>query len=479
MIHAPRLAANFALLSSGELLSKVFAVIAFAYLARVLGPAEFGNLELTLAVIVFLTLLVDSGLGPYGARELAKNRALVNRLATHIVLIRCALAIAVYSLLAISLALIETASSVKTLLLLYGLTLLGLPGILSWIFQGHDLMHYVATASIIRWSLFTAGTLLYVRGPEDTWIVPLVEGSAIAGVVAFYLFGFRSRFGPLRHAIDRPFGLSILRQALPIGGSELIWALKIYFATVLLGILHGGPGVGWFGAAHRIVVSVHTFVWLYFFNLLPAIARSSHGTVEGLQRLMRASMQLTMWLAVFLGTIGTALAEPVVASVYGSQYQEAVAPFRILIWFIPLALVSGHYRYVLIAYDRQQLEFLGAACGASVNVILNLALIPLYGLQGAAWALVASEGLIWALGYYFVRRTITPIPSWPHIYRPLMGGAVLGGALYFLPPINVWLTGGSAILFYLALLSIMQPELLSSVRSMCVRTQSFQEDTSG
>jgi O-antigen/teichoic acid export membrane protein len=469
IFRIPRLAANFALLSGGEIVSKLFGLAAFAYLARVLGPTEFGNLEFALAIIFFFTLLVDGGLNQYGAREIAKDKESVKQVATHVVLMRCLYAVIAFGLLAVFIMLIDKTWSVKRLVFLYGLTLFVLPGILSFVFQSHDLMRYVALASMIRWSIFAVGVFLLIRGPDQTWIVPVIEGGAIGCVGVFYLLAFFKYFGSLRQRINYTYAFSVFRQALPIGASELVWALKVYLATVLLGIFVGGPEVGWFGAGHRIVISLHTFVWLYFFNLLPSIARSTRGPLESLNRLTRTSIQFTAWSSIFLGITGTAFAEPVIRLIYGSQYQEGVGAFRVLVWLIPLALMSGHFRYVLIAYGRQKLEFLSGACGAALNILLNVFLIPSFGMIGAAWALVASEALIWGLTYYFVRQRIIHIPIWLPISQPLLGGVILAATLYLLPPLKFWITGSSAVVVYGLALSIMQPKILSHFSSLFVR----------
>jgi len=469
---APRLVANFGVLSAGEVLSKVFALLAFAYLARVLGPAHFGMLEFALAVMFFFTLLVDCGLSPFGAREVAKNEGVLTRLATHIILLRVLLAMAAFAVLFLGVAVIDKPWPVKRLIVLYGLTLFVLPGTLPWVFQGRDLMGYVALASIIRWSFFSAAVFLCVRGSESLWIVPVVEGAALICVVIFYLCGYSRHFGSLRSRIDSSFARSVFRQALPIGASEFVWALKMYSATVWLGMVIGGSEVGWFGSAHRIVISLHTFVWLYFFNLLPSITRCTQGPLEVLQRLIGTSIQVTAWSAVFLGIVGTAFAEPLITLVYGPQYHEAVVVFRVMIWLIPLSLMSGHYRYSLIAFDRQRLEFLATACGAGLTVVLNVILVPHYGLMGAACTLVASEALIWGVAYYFARCTIAEIPFCYHVWRPLIGGVALAGGLYFLPPVSIWMAGGSALLVYCLVLSIIQPTVLSDVRSILVRNRS-------
>jgi O-antigen/teichoic acid export membrane protein len=465
------LAQNFVLLGIGEFVSKVCSFIAFAYLARVLGPSEFGQLEFALALIFFFTLLVDCGLGAYGAREIARDESAVGYLTAHILFVRCLLSMFAFALLIVLIVVLDKPWPVEKLILLYGLTLFVQPALLPWVFQGHDRMGYVALASVMRWGFFAAGVLLFVRSPVTTWIVPAVDGAALACVVIYYFVIFGKHFGALERRIDFRFAYSLFRQALPIGASELVWALKIYFATVLFGSLLYGPEVGWFGAAHRLVISLHAFVWLYFFNLLPSISRGSRGTFDALQRLMRGSLQITGWLGVFVAVVGTALAKPVLTTVYGPQYEPAVASFQALIWLIPLALVSGHFRYTLIAYNKQGLEFLSAACGGVLNVVLNLSLIASYGIMGAAIALVVAEGLICGISYIMVRRTITAIPVAAYLWRPAIGAAVLAGILHVMPPINTWIIGGSTIAVFIALLSLSHRTLFADLRSMLARTQ--------
>jgi Polysaccharide biosynthesis protein len=89
LLQTPPLVRNFFLLGAGEFAGKLCAFIAFVYLTRVLGPKEFGHIEFALALIVFFSLLVDCGLSPYGAREIAKDGSAVGRFTTHILFTRC------------------------------------------------------------------------------------------------------------------------------------------------------------------------------------------------------------------------------------------------------------------------------------------------------------------------------------------------------------------------------------------------------
>lgn len=466
-----RLAVNLALLTGGEFVGKVLVAVVFAYLGRVLGPSSYGQLEFTLALMFLCTMLADTGLSPFGAREIAKDEASVPDLVAQILVLRCALALGAYAVLAVFVAVIDKPAPLKHFILIYGITLFGLPALLPYVYQGRDQMKYVAAASIIRWSIFAAGVFLLVRDPREISSMPLVEGLAIAGAGVFY-FWIRPRglvsWHTLRQRFDPAAAWSILRRALPIGASEIVWGVKFYFGTVLLGVLIGGAEVGWFAAGLRAVVAIHTFVWLYFFNLLPSMARIAQDQPGRLPRVMQTSLQITAWAGLLVAITGTAFAAPIINLLYGMQYDGSVPVFQALIWIIPLTLISGNYRYALLACDRQHLEFATAAAGAGLTVALTVLLVPRFGLLSATWSMLLSEALVLLLAYVFVRRTVAVIPIWPHVYRPLAAGAAALTVLLLVPAVGPWAWARAtlALVVYGLGMPILQPRLISELRAM-------------
>jgi O-antigen/teichoic acid export membrane protein len=465
VVRAPRLVINYALLSGGEMLAKVLAALGFAYLARVMGPENYGHLEFALAITFYGTLLVDSGLSSYGAREIAKDRTNQPRITAHIIVVRCTLAVLAFAILLVCIFFIQKPWPVKQLILLYGLTFLGIPGLLWWVFQGRDMMQYVAISSLMRWSVFIGGIFLFVKSPEHLWIVPLIELVAVGAVSVFCLVGVTHFFGSFRQPIDWRFAVSIFRQALPIGASDWAWAVKMYSGIVLLGLLVGGPEVGWFGAALRIVVALHAFVWLYYFNLLPSLARLSVGPLDQFTRFIHNSLQLTSWAAILVGLAGATIAGPMIALLFGPDYRESAQALQILIWLVPLAFLSGNYRFALIASGRQHLEFYCSAAGALLMVVLNLTLIPMYGWLGLAWAFIVAETLIWGLSYFIVSRTIGDVQPWFHLIRPLLAGSSLLLSWYLLSPVNIWGATIVGVVIYMMVLVVMEPKLVANLRS--------------
>ena len=64
---------RYLMLFGGEVGSKLCVLVAFAYLARALGPRDFGAIELALSTTIFFVLAAETGLGSYGARIVETN----------------------------------------------------------------------------------------------------------------------------------------------------------------------------------------------------------------------------------------------------------------------------------------------------------------------------------------------------------------------------------------------------------------------
>ena len=433
-----------------------------------LGPAGYGNLEFTLALMTFFALSVDLGLSTYGAREIAKQRSRAAILLRDISLLRALLALACFTVVVV-LALLMEKDEVKVLLILYGVSLLGIPGLLHWFFQGHDLMHWVAVAQIIRQGVFAALVLPFLTETTPLFYIGLFECASVSAVALFCVWIVRRnpawRLPALR--FDWPALLKHLREAAPIGLCDMAWAMLWYFSTVLLGFMVTDQQLGWFGAAHRASGAVQTFVWLYFFNLLPSISRCVGQPRESLLRLMERSQTAVAWGGLFVALLLTVLSRPALMLAYGAAYENAAAPFSVLVWAVPVALISGHYRYALVAYNLQKWLLYWTALSALAGALAGPLLISRYGPLGAAVAALGANVIVLALCYETVRRRIAEIPFAARLVRPLLALAVSLSPLWAPWEVNPWLRGALIAAIYLGLFVLFErdklPELLRSL----------------
>ena len=123
------------------------------------------------------------------------------------------------------------------LLIGYSLGLFGLPWMIPWVFQGLNRMELVAGTQVARQAVFAAIVLGAVRGPAQYWLLPFAELVGIAVGAACALIVYRRVRLPAWTVEPRA---SLWLESLPIGGSQVIWAVRMAVPVVLVGYLHGG-----------------------------------------------------------------------------------------------------------------------------------------------------------------------------------------------------------------------------------------------
>ena len=445
-----KLAINFLFLSGGECTAKLLTFATFSYLARTLGPQHYGLLEFTLAVMVFFTLPVDWGLGSYGAREIARQPKSAACLLREITGLRLLLSAVSILALAIFILVIHKPAELKMLLALYGLSLLGGPFLLQWFFQAHDQMQWVGLASIVRQGSFAVLVFLFCRGRSSIVAIGMVECVSVAcvGLFSFYVSRYKMRFDWAWPEVRIKRLMAHFREACPIGLTELAWAFMWYFCTVLLGFVFADVSLGWFGASHRALMALHTFVWLYFFNLLPSISRCVGHPTQQLLDLMDRSIRFAAWTGLLAVGVLSAFAPLLLTTIYGPAFRQSTSSFDVLAWMLPVAMLSGHHRYILIAYNRQQTLFLCTACSAVAAVGLGFLLVPIYGGVGAAWALLIANVANFVLVYLAVRRSVAEVPVHRQLAGPLLACLVSLAIYRALAGWNEWVAVAVSLGWY-------------------------------
>lgn len=460
-----RLVRDLALLFGGELASKLVGVVAFAWLARALEPRAYGAVELAVSLSLFFALIVDFGLGPIGAREVARDPGRAGGLAARIPAARLLLALAAIPLMAGAPLVMGQPPATARLVWLFAAALLAVPWHLRWLLQGLEMMGWVSAGQAVRMGVFALGVVVFVRAPGDLLKVGAVEIAAAAAAAVYFLAVQQRRIAPLRLALDGAALRRLLGRALPIGASQVVWAVNQYLPILLLAALVGGEAIAWFGAAHRIVISLGAFAWIYHFNLFPALARRLAESPESLVGLVRPSTRVVAWAGVGVALVGTLVAEPACRLVYGGAFQAAGAPLALLVWMLPATLLQGHARSALVAQDQQRFLLVAHAAGAAATLAAGLVLIPGLGAPGAAGAMLISQLVVWAVVHRYAVRLVAPIPGVAAAARPAalaLAAALLASGLAASP----WLAAALAAGGFAAGAPLVDRALLGDLRRL-------------
>ena len=114
---------NFLSLSVAQLILHFVSFLVIMYLARLLGPANFGKIGFAQAAVAYFMLIPNLGLITLGVREIARNKDDINIYAGNIIALRLILAFFSFGLLLIFANLIDKSTEIKHLITFYGFIL--------------------------------------------------------------------------------------------------------------------------------------------------------------------------------------------------------------------------------------------------------------------------------------------------------------------------------------------------------------------
>lgn len=411
---------DFISLSGGELASKVLGILAFSYLARILSPESYGHVELAAALLIFFTRLAEFGFGPVGARQVANYPDQALRYSTSIITARLVLVCIFVPLMCIVAPFMTESPEAIALIVVYSFALLPIPWNQRWLLQGLDHMKLVSMGQMLRMLVFVLVVVLFVRAPEDLLKVGYAEIAAVVFMLLYFL-GVQLYFGvPVRLGFRFRELVDLGRQSAAIGLSEAVWAFNQYVPLLMLSKIAGAEMVAWFGAALRIVTALMSFSALYYFNLYPAMSQRFRKSRESLLDLIGPSCRITAWGGSLIALIVTLYAEPIIELVFGPEFPAAATSLSILIWALPLTLLSGHARWMLVAAHKQRFLFYAQFSAMLVTLVSGLLLIPRYGAVGASLTILLANIAVWVVAHFF---------AWRKVIRPPVRQVVLPAVL--------------------------------------------------
>ncbi len=421
-------------------------------MARILGVGGYGVVALAAGIVLYLAQLANFGIENLGIREVARAPQSISDTAPSILTTRLMIAGGVI-LVALPLAVLAVPQPEGVLIAIYTLTLLPIAASTKWIHLGLESARPVGLARVLGELVMALLVVGFVRQSSNMATVPLAQFVG-ESTVAFVLLGLLARRGyhlPVRWNWSRV--RSVFRRAWPLVAHGLLGLLIFNSDLVFLRIFRDLASVGHYAAGYTLISFLLNLGVAYGLALLPTLTRLGAHTSEGRSLYHTAQAHVfAAGLPVALG--GTLLATQLIDQVFGMSYLPAGAALEVLIWSIPVALFRNVAMAGLIARDRQD-QVLRTTTGSTVlNLILNVVLIPRFGILGAAWATVATELLRAILALRFAAQEGLAFVPLARLARTLVAGLAMVALLVAVRPANLWVAVALGGFGYIAVLSL-------------------------
>jgi O-antigen/teichoic acid export membrane protein len=253
----------------------------------------------------------------------------------------------------------------------------------------------------------------------------------------------------------------ILAYSLPLTPFGLLFLGGSSMDIIMLNILTNSEGVGEYAAAARWVTFFSFIVGSLNFIFGPLIAgKLGVNKIEEVRILNAAATRWMLFITLPISIFLMLAREPMML-IFGEQFLQYGPTVLLILGLGSLFIaLSGSGGLLLILGGHQYIELGVLGSFVLLNILLNLLLIPQYGIIGAALATIVSNMVTILLRILVIYRYFKIHPFSSHLVVPIVtfsiliiGGLLIQSAFQTSDTLNLGLGVGSSILVMISIIA--------------------------
>ncbi|MFD3156173.1 flippase [Haloimpatiens sp. FM7330] len=393
---------NFLSVGFANIVSQLMAFFVIAYYARIIGKVEFGKVSLAQSILMYFTMITLFGFQTYGTREISRNRKNTERLVGDIVSLRLIIASICFCIVCVIAVFANKGVEFRNLLILYGLTVFPLSFNIDWFFSGIQEMHHNALYNIIRNFVPFVLIMLLFKNKNRIYYIPIFTSIGLLFAVLYQSYIYKSK-QKLNYnlGIHKKVMLNYIKIASPFLISSLLSMINCNMDSIIIGFLRSDAELGIYSSAYKIIFFLTNLIAVVFTPVFPVMIQYyNYNDKSYLNKLMDNVSKIVIMLAVPICVGGILLSKEIIILIFKQEYVSAHVPLSILLIYVLVLFMRETYGYALNAWNMEREYLKTVIISSMTNVVLNLILIPLYGIVAAAVTTVISE----ILNYLFMQR---------------------------------------------------------------------------
>jgi len=443
--HGVRLIKNSALTIFNTLFMLLTGWIISIWVARQLGPAQYGIFNMVLWVSGTVSWFLGMGLINSVTRFIAEAKGRSESIQTAIILY--VLKIEIFLTLSVTILLLFLRTAIADYFFspsesfYFFLAFLGLlPGILTAVFSA-------AIEGIQKFEYFTLSSLCITPFSFAAKIFVLVLNKNIEGIllvmlffsfinVLFYLLALRREgFFTAGAATLLPGNVKNRLKKYNLKVSFILLCDKIIWdksENFFLGRFCQAAQLGYYNLAFNFVQRSMSLLPTTFWRVLfPAMSTYAGSGDQGkMKRLFYVATRYLAFVSFPVGIGGCILSHDLVRYLYGVEYNNAVIVLQILFITSMISSITQPASAVLYGYEKQSFILWYGISLALINISMNIYFIKQFGAAGAAicYATVTLLGTLGGFVYIcFMMKLAYPLLS---LFKTAIAAITMGGVIF-------------------------------------------------
>jgi O-antigen/teichoic acid export membrane protein len=441
----------------GEIVSRLFFLLFFFYVARKFQTADFGALSVAISSTYILgVIFLDPGLNLSTIQLLVDRPEESASIASAIFSFKCLMFIPmVVALYVISRAFEGRLPSFSVLLFaaLYTLFTALLEYLCSVTNAFHRMDLEAALKVANRLSIVLFGAIALLIGRTMSVLCAMWAATFLACVVALVLL--RRQLVSITFAWDRTIIVEALKAGLPIAGTVIVGTIYLKWDLLMLSYFNvGKQEIGWYAGAFKIVEAFSALPSILGAALFPLILQLRTTNPGALDRLLGSSTKAILLFSIPVAATISLFSRPIITAVYGKSYLPGAMILSVLIWCIVPIFLYFYLMFVNIASGHARHNLLAGCIALVAGLLANAVLVPRVGYIGVAWSALIANTSFALLAFWKVCRVFQNASLASMLLKSIVAGAFMVGLFFFLPmPASVQLVSG--LVAYLLVLVIL------------------------
>lgn len=380
----------------GQIFSLIVSFFIGVWIARYLGPENYGILNYAVAFVGLFGFIASLGIDSILNRELIKTPEKRDVLLGTAFKLKVVGGIAALALAVISILMSQTTLLIQFLVIIFSFNfILQAINVISIYFQSKVESKNNVKVSIISTlisSVLKVGVILLDKGV--IWIMLVYILDFVWQWINFVYVYKRQGLKIRDWKFDNDLAKKILKNSWPLILAQAAGYIYLKVDQVIIGLMLGNYEVGLYAVAVKVTEIWYFIPSIICSSLFPAIINAKLTDVKVYKKRLSNLYVLMFILSLIIAITITFLAKPIMTILFGNSYLESVAILKIYIWSSVGLFLTVAVNQYLISENSVKTIFWLNFLSMIVNIGLNIWLIPLIGLLGAAWATLISYFVI-------------------------------------------------------------------------------------
>ena len=400
---------NINWLTFENILRSILGVLVFAWVARYLGPEDFGLMNYAVAFVALFSTLSTLGLDNIVIRNIVSDKEKKEKYLGSALMMKF---VGSLLMLLVSFLVVLFLESENTLLRIFVVIISS-----SYIFKSFDVIdlwfqsqiqsRFSVYARSISFVIVSSLKILFVltNAPIISFVYIFVIETFIVSLLLIYFYTKKLGYSLFNWRVDIDTIKSLLKDSWPLMLGAITAMIYMKIDQVMIGNILGKSEVGYYYSAVKLSETWYFLPAVIGSSVFPAILNARRKSEKLYKKRLQLLFDLSAWFAIATSLIISLSSKFVIEILYGVEYLKAAPVLSVHIWsgvFVFLGIIASKW---VIAENYTGNALIRSILAAILNIVLNIFLIREFGIMGAAISTLVSYAFINFLSLALFKKT--------------------------------------------------------------------------